>query len=447
MNHFMKIKNEGISLKSMHRLMIAITIIMTILLVAGIIKTGLIYHQLTDATNQYTELQDAAKELMDASDYLTDKVQRFTVTLDPADMEAYFDEADCVQRREKAIAKMQQISGDSDAFHALSAAMSESTEYTAMKIICTATNTVTVPNVIVQTPLPSEISNMTYDEQLNYARSMVHDEIYYEKKFGIRNNMDYCLQALIDDATYAQSIISTRLRRYLISIMALVIIQSLSTVLILRMTSYLGITPIIKGVQQIGDNQEIPVTGSYEFRYLAKAYNKMCKAFQQSIQHLNYDASHDKLTGLYNRTGYDMLKSSINLKTTAVLLIDADKFKEINDTYGHATGDDVLKKISDSLKHTFRHEDYICRLGGDEFVVFMLHMELQREELIRLKIDLINKRLSDTSDGIPKISISVGVAFGVDEPNIETLIKHADEALYQMKEAGRRGCVFYSGTK
>ena len=430
--------------------MIMIMIIMTILLISGIIKTGMIYQQLTDETIQYSELQDAAKELMAASDYLTDKVQRFTITLDTADMEAYFDEADHRQRREKALAKMKEISGESDAFQALNAAMEESkalmtTEYTAMKIICNATNASNVPNAVEHTPLPPEINDLTYDEQIHYARILVHDEHYYDEKFDIRSNMDKCLQALINDATYTESAISDSLRRCLYGIMTLVIIQALSTILIVWMNFCLGINPIIKGVQKIRDNQKIPVKGSCEFRYLAKTYNKMYEAFQQSIQHLNYDASHDKLTGLYNRAGYDAVKSNIDLKTTAVLLIDADKFKDINDTYGHVTGDAALKKISDSLKHTFRHEDYICRLGGDEFVVFVLHMESKREDLIRLKIDLINNRLSNTSDGIPQISISAGAAFGADASDIDTLIKHADQALYQMKEAGRKGCVFYSG--
>ena len=125
----------------------------------------------------------------------------------------------------------------------------------------------------------------------------------------------------------------------------------------------------------------------------------------------------------------------------------ADKFKEINDTYGHATGDAVLQKIADCLKHTFRHEDSICRICGDEFVVFMLRMEERREELIRLKTDLINRHLADTSDGVPNISLSVGVAFGGDsgDKDINQLIQCADEALYQMKAAGRNGCAFYEG--
>ena len=111
------------------------------------------------------------------------------------------------------------------------------------------------------------------------------------------------------------------------------------------------------------------MTGSYEFRYLAKTYNKMYEAFKQSIENLNYEASHDSLTGVYNRAGYDVVKQSLDLKSTAVLIIDADNFKKINDMYGHLVGDQVLKKIEDALRAAFRSEDYICRVGGDEFWV------------------------------------------------------------------------------
>ena len=96
------------------------------------------------------------------------------------------------------------------------------------------------------------------------------------------------------------------------------------------------------------------------------------------------------------------------------------------------------------MKHTFRHEDYICRIGGDEFIVFMLHIEEQCKDLIQLKTEIITKRLSDTSDGVPRISVSIGVAFGADSPDIDALVKCADDALYEMKSAGRSGCVFHT---
>ncbi len=169
----------------------------------------------------------------------------------------------------------------------------------------------------------------------------------------------------------------------------------------------------------------------------------MYEAFKKNIAHLNYDASHDKLTGLYNRAGFDVLRESVELETTAVLMVDADNFKDINDCYGHDTGDKVLRKIADILRHTFRSEDYICRIGGDEFVIFMVHVSPDLRHLIESKAKYINEQLAVTNDHLPEISVSIGVAFGKNAPSGEEVVKFADKALYHRKENGRKGCSFY----
>lgn len=444
-----KLKEKGLPLKATHIVMIFMTIIIMIHLLINTIQTAVDYQRLNAVTEEFIELQQAADDLMAASDYLTDKVQRFTISMDSDDMLAYFDEAENVCRRDHAIATMSEIAGGSEAFRELNTAMSESqslmaTEYSAMRMICVAKQYEDIPDAVASSDLPSDFNSLPYDEQIRMAQDYVHNDDYYASKMNIRGSMEKCTHALITSTRESQSLLSEDLRKRQILIIVLVVVQSLSMILILWLTSYLGINPILESVQRIRDNQEIPVTGSYEFRYLAKTYNKMYEAFQESIQHLNYDASHDKLTGLYNRAGYEYIRTRIDLKSTAVLMIDADKFKEINDTHGHAAGDAVLQKIASTLKHTFRHEDYICRIGGDEFIVFMLHIEEQCKDLIQLKTEIINKRLSDTSDGVPRISVSIGVAFGADSPDIDALVKCADDALYEMKSAGRSGCVFHT---
>ena len=76
------------------------------------------------------------------------------------------------------------------------------------------------------------------------------------------------------------------------------------------------------------------------------------------------------------------------------MMLDVDNFKTINDTYGHETGDKVLKKLVQVLKKNFRSDDYICRLGGDEFVVFMVHSDEMQRKLIEMKLEKINQELS-----------------------------------------------------
>ena len=156
-------------------------------------------------------------------------------------------------------------------------------------------------------------------------------------------------------------------------------------------------------------------------------------------------AETDELTGLYNRAGYDRLLTELDLKSTTLLLVDTDKFKGINDRFGHETGDQVLKKIARSLMGNFRQKDCVCRIGGDEFAVLMLDIETLEDEKIREKIRYINRELAGTiEDKLPAVSVSVGVAHGAVAENGTELFKRADAALYQVKQNGGRDCRVYA---
>lgn len=444
-----KIKTEGVSLRLAHQIMVIVSFIIMAILLFKTFESGSTFSDLSEATNNYIYLEKDADALMSASDFLTDKVQRFTVTFEREQMDAYFEEAETTRRRENALENMERVAGGTEAYEKLQEAMKGSlelmnTEYYAMRLIIDAKGYTNYPAVLDTVVIDPADAALGDSDKIILAQQKVHNDDYYSQKMQIRMNMEECLKTLESDTHSKQKIISEEMTEQMKGTRFFIIIQCAATVFVLLMTSYLGINPIIKGVEKIKEDSEIPIIGSYEFRYLAKTYNKMYEAFKKSIANLNYDASHDKLTGVYNRSGYDILSQSIDLRSTAALLIDADKFKEINDTHGHATGDKVLKKIAVMLRRTFRSEDYICRVGGDEFVVFMLHMDEERRELIKLKVGLINKGLADTSDDLPPISVSIGVAFGKDVPNVSTLIKNADEALYRMKNSGRGGCCFYT---
>jgi len=169
----------------------------------------------------------------------------------------------------------------------------------------------------------------------------------------------------------------------------------------------------------------------------------MYEVYKNSLERLNFKASHDELTGAYNRSGYQLLLTGIDLSSTYMLLFDVDNFKGINDTYGHETGDEVLKKLVQVLKNNFRSDDYVCRIGGDEFVVFMVHTTEMQHNLIVQKINEINRELGDTGDGLPSASISVGIAHGTDASDPEDLFEKTDEAMYKAKQSGKHTYAFY----
>jgi diguanylate cyclase (GGDEF)-like protein len=165
---------------------------------------------------------------------------------------------------------------------------------------------------------------------------------------------------------------------------------------------------------------------------------------QKLLQREIYNATHDSLTQVYNRAGYDLLLSRIDLKTTTLLLIDGDNFKQINDTYGHEVGDRTLQKVARAIVRDFRSEDYVCRVGGDEFVVLETHAARPNYDHIRERIRRINAELADGSDGVPPISVSAGVAHGSQAADGAALFELADRALYETKRSGRSGLTVFS---
>ena len=448
MSIFRKVKENGIRLRWVHIIIIIFTAVISFFMLYETFRFSAAFEDVTGATDEYIELQKDADGLMNASDYLTQEVQNFTVTAEKIHLIHYFEEAEETKRREKAIEKMKDITGEGTAYKFLHNAMNESldlmqTEYYAMKLITIACEIEYIPDEVEKVELTKQDAALSNSEKIKLAQRMVHDTTYHRKKEVIRTNMESCLVELEKQTHIIQNEANEKLETRLNAIRVIIFIQLAIIIVILIMTSVLVILPMLRGVHSIKKDEKLPVKGAYEFRYLAKTYNSMYEAFKKSIASLNYEASHDKLTGLYNRAGYDVLSRSVDLGTTAVLMIDADKFKDINDQYGHDVGDKILQKFARVLRKTFRSEDYICRIGGDEFVVFMMHVTDELRDLIILKTKQINSALADVSDELPPASASIGIAFGHDAPDMETLLKHADEALYKVKENGRGGGYFY----
>ena len=448
MSIFRKVKENGIRLRWVHIIIIIFTAVISFFMLYETFRFSAAFEDVTGATDEYIELQKDADGLMNASDYLTQEVQNFTVTAEKIHLIRYFEEAEETKRREKAIEKMKDITGEGTAYKFLQNAMNESldlmqTEYYAMKLITIACEIEYIPDEVEKVELTKQDAALSNSEKIKLAQRMVHDTTYHRKKEVIRTNMESCLVELEKQTHIIQDEANEKLETRLNNIRVIIFIQLAIIIVILIMTSVLVILPMLRGVYSIKKDEKLPVKGAYEFRYLAKTYNSMYEAFKKSIASLNYEASHDKLTGLYNRAGYDVLSRSVDLGTTAVLMIDVDKFKDINDQYGHDVGDKILQKFARVLRKTFRSEDYICRIGGDEFVVFMMHVTDELRDLIILKTKQINSALADVSDELPPASASIGIAFGHDAPDMETLLKHADEALYMVKENGRGGGSFY----
>lgn len=164
---------------------------------------------------------------------------------------------------------------------------------------------------------------------------------------------------------------------------------------------------------------------------------------QFKIQQETYNATHDALTRVYNRAGYDSLIDNANLNDTFLLLIDIDSFKETNDKHGHNIGDKVLIKIASTIQKHFRKEDYVCRIGGDEFAIIIPGANKETSKLIKKRIDTINNELKTIEDDLPFATISAGGAYGASSENFLELFNDADHALYETKFKGKCGFTLF----
>lgn len=165
---------------------------------------------------------------------------------------------------------------------------------------------------------------------------------------------------------------------------------------------------------------------------------------------LKMRSTRDVLTNLYNRSylmetfDRDIQRAKRNITPFAVVMMDFDHFKDINDKYGHEAGDVVLKDIAKLLVSSFRSSDICCRYGGEEILIILYDTPV---EDAMLKIEHVRKSIEELTFhfvGTMSITASFGISnFPVDGDNSEALIKAADEALYQAKKEGRNKVIVY----
>lgn len=190
-------------------------------------------------------------------------------------------------------------------------------------------------------------------------------------------------------------------------------------------------------------------------RELEESNNQLSQSKKQAetdAKRMEYHAHHDDLTGLPNRT---LLNDRINTELAharrhksmmALLFLDLDRFKVINDSLGHAIGDQLLRVISRRLKNCVREEDTIARLGGDEFMILLPRITSSSDagRVGRKITEALDEPVSCNGHEI-HITTSIGISiYPFDSTDVETLIKNADISMYRAKELGRNKVVYYT---
>lgn len=166
--------------------------------------------------------------------------------------------------------------------------------------------------------------------------------------------------------------------------------------------------------------------------------------YSKKIEHYKKEANTDNLTNLLRRDPFiNEVKKHLNYKTNlALLIIDIDDFKNINDTYGHNIGDEILIKVSESLKTMVSDKGITCRLGGDEFIIALINIddiEIITDIAERILTSIRNIKIK--IDSSFSVSVSIGIHYVKDYKDVsfEDLYNFTDTALYKAKEKGKNG--------
>ena len=441
-----------IKIQKVSAMNIGITIAMAVLFAVIALWSWKEFDQLRVTTNEYITCEKAAKQLQEGSDYLTEQVRLYAMTGERQYMDLYFKEADETKRRENALENLKQYFDNTETFESLQNAMSYSqelmeTEYYSMRLVSEAVDKdeVSWPEEIKARQLSAQDAKLSDADKMTKAQQMVSDDQYQEMRVRISSGVNDCLNSILEQTQNSQSrasdIFIDMYRKLVICVAVLIILM----LIICMMVRKLIVKPLMSYNESITRGEIFPVIGAAELQNLAETYNKVYLENQDTQALIRHKAEHDALTDLLNRGSFEKLLKIHEEGDSpfAMILVDVDTFKSVNDTFGHATGDAILKKVSDLLSKAFRSIDYVCRIGGDEFAIIMVQMTPDLRYTIEEKIAAVNEMLANPDDNLPKVSLSVGVAFSQRENPGKSIFQDADKALYYSKEHGRNQCHFY----
>jgi diguanylate cyclase (GGDEF)-like protein len=197
-----------------------------------------------------------------------------------------------------------------------------------------------------------------------------------------------------------------------------------------------------------GDRVQLGDLTIVRFGYMPRAEASIQQDFYQR-------ATRDGLTNSYNRKSFEeafereLAHCIRNKRGLGLVLFDIDHFKKVNDTHGHAAGDEVLKKVADAVQGLIRAEDFFARIGGEEFALLTRNEDLDSLKVLGERVrSLIEELVVNVDDKTLKVSISVGVSFmgeGGQKLDKKALFSQADSALYKAKNSGRNKVCCFEG--
>ena len=280
---------KGISLRFTHLVMIILALMILALLIFSTYRSSAVFSELDKATGNYIVRQKAAHDLMEASDYLTEMVQRFTLDGNTEFLDKYFEEAFVSRRREVAITTMSENDAEQAIVDQIQAAMDESLslmyrEYYAMKLVIDAKEIREYPDTLRAIELKEDDQALEPEAKMELAQSMVMGNEYYSRKEIIRTDLKASLEAMDKLMSSTRRDTSAELNRELDTLRIIVIVLFVLILAVIGLSAWLGTIPMVRAAKESSEGKPITVTGSREFRLLAQKYNEMRDALERQAK-------------------------------------------------------------------------------------------------------------------------------------------------------------------
>ena len=441
---------HGIRLSRVNIVLLAVTVIGSIGMIIATNRLNSAYQQLIEETGKYINTQQDAGMIEEFSGSMLSESRSFLQTGDPAHVMAFYSQMDVIRRQldrsgtaetKSTAASDRYLEEAVEAFRTLA----EQDAYAMrLKAETLPVSLGSYPAEFAGTEIRPEDAVLDAEQKLAKAQEILDRTDYSAIRSRLSDRVDASHRAASETVQQQMGVTTARIRQELLLLRTFGVVFLVIAVLAMLSNLMLIILPINRSVSNLDNREEIPEQGSFEMRNLARVYNEVLRDSTEKQEELEYSATHDALTGVYNRAAFDREYDRCRNDRIGIAIVDVDGFKHYNDVYGHDVGDHVLRRVTETIGSKFRKEDHISRIGGDEFVIIMKNTGSAQSEDIKLKIDEINEELvKERRKGMPPISVSVGAAFWDRENPGPDILKDADKALLQMKQNGKLGCRIY----
>jgi diguanylate cyclase (GGDEF)-like protein len=437
---------KTLPLRQFNATIILFITVLGMLLFWSTIRLSQHYKQLITATQQYVACTQEASQLNAASIYLTTQTRMYVAQRDRRYMDAYFDYMEEEGGRLGALEALRAYDDTENLQNVISSVQVMITiEHYAMRLVADAIGNSedSLPEAVRNVQLTDSDAALSRRSKLDRAAQLLSDTTYEQANMVVLDYSTLVIEPLLEEMELHQHSSVLALSGTLLGASILLFVLIAANGAIFAVLTRLVVQPLNQAVEALHSGAPIQEIGVSELRYLAHTYNEVHELACQTEDLLRHRAEIDPVTGIPNRNAFQKASEFMQSEAASVtlLIVDVDHFKQINDAYGHGMGDAALRRVATALTNRFRVSDCVARIGGDEFAVLLRGTGAENGDAIRQKAEALNRDLTAPQDGLPALSLSIGVAFS-SHGYSRDLFNRADRALYTVKQNGRCGCAF-----